>query len=370
MEKKVRHLLGISGGKDSAALAIYMAQKYPNLELEYYTCDTGKELEETYELVQRLEVFLGKPITLLLAAKQSIKSPFDHFLELNGNFLPSQQMRWCTRKLKLDPFEKFVGDDLVVSYVGIRGDEDREGYISSKTNIQSIFPFRQNIWSEDVIAKVLSNANIPTLLAWYEELTFSKKRTKAIEIVKIPISLTFTRPQKLKALLDIGTKEFNQVVFNCLKSIDCPLAYELDFPLLDNEDNLGKEDIFGLLRESGVGIPAYYNKIPYEIDGKIGTYARTRSGCFFCFYQQKIEWVWLYEQHPDKFQTAMEYEKDGYTWIQNQSLAELIHPDSIANIKREHLKRMKKKDKDNKSSNLLDILDDEEDDLGCASCFV
>ena len=42
---KIRHLLGISGGKDSAALAIYMKQKYPNLDSEYYTCDTGKELE-------------------------------------------------------------------------------------------------------------------------------------------------------------------------------------------------------------------------------------------------------------------------------------------------------------------------------------
>lgn len=28
---KVRHVLGISGGKDSAALAIYMKQKYPHI---------------------------------------------------------------------------------------------------------------------------------------------------------------------------------------------------------------------------------------------------------------------------------------------------------------------------------------------------
>ena len=41
--KKIRHLLGISGGKDSAALAIYMKDKYPDLDIEYYTCDTGKE---------------------------------------------------------------------------------------------------------------------------------------------------------------------------------------------------------------------------------------------------------------------------------------------------------------------------------------
>ena len=48
---KVRHVLGISGGKDSAALAIYMKTKYPLLDIEFYSCDTGKELDETYQLI-------------------------------------------------------------------------------------------------------------------------------------------------------------------------------------------------------------------------------------------------------------------------------------------------------------------------------
>jgi 3'-phosphoadenosine 5'-phosphosulfate sulfotransferase (PAPS reductase)/FAD synthetase len=59
---KVRHVLGISGGKDSAALAIYMKNKYPNLDIEYYTSDTGKELDETYQLIENLEIYLGKKI--------------------------------------------------------------------------------------------------------------------------------------------------------------------------------------------------------------------------------------------------------------------------------------------------------------------
>ena len=42
---KVNHVLGISGGKDSAALAIYLRRKYPELDVEFYTCDTGKELK-------------------------------------------------------------------------------------------------------------------------------------------------------------------------------------------------------------------------------------------------------------------------------------------------------------------------------------
>ena len=151
---KVRHVLGISGGKDSAALAIYMKRHYPELDIEYYTCDTGKELDQTYELIQNLQVFLEKEITVLRAAEGSHEDPFDHFLKFKGQFLPSSFNRWCTKNLKLDPFEKWVGKDLVVSYVGIRGDEDREGYISHKPNIQSIFPFRKNIWSQDVISKV------------------------------------------------------------------------------------------------------------------------------------------------------------------------------------------------------------------------
>ena len=43
---KTRHLLGLSGGKDSAALAIYMRQNHPEIEMEYYFTDTGKELPE------------------------------------------------------------------------------------------------------------------------------------------------------------------------------------------------------------------------------------------------------------------------------------------------------------------------------------
>ena len=62
MKNKVRHVLGISGGKDSAALAVYLKSNYPHLDVEYYFCDTGKELEETYDVIKNLEVFLGKKL--------------------------------------------------------------------------------------------------------------------------------------------------------------------------------------------------------------------------------------------------------------------------------------------------------------------
>ena len=46
-EKKVRHICGISGGKDSSAMAVYMRERVP--EMEYFFCDTGAELPETYQ---------------------------------------------------------------------------------------------------------------------------------------------------------------------------------------------------------------------------------------------------------------------------------------------------------------------------------
>ena len=167
---KIKHLLGISGGKDSAALAIFMQDKMPNIDVEYYTCDTGRELDDTYKLIERLEVYLGKNILKLTTVDSIEEIPFDYFLKVNGNYLPSSSARWCTGKLKLEPFEKHIGDDQVISYVGIRGDEEREGYISKKETIQSIFPFRKCIWSEDVVKAVLQNSNITLLNEYANDL--------------------------------------------------------------------------------------------------------------------------------------------------------------------------------------------------------
>jgi hypothetical protein len=366
--KKVRHVLGISGGKDSAALAIYMKQHYPDLDIEYYTCDTGKELQETYDLVKSLESYLGKTITKLVGAEDSPEDPFDHFLKMYGGFLPSSNARWCTKKLKLDPFENFVGDDPVISYVGIRGDEDRDGYISKKSNIQSIFPFRKNIWSEDVISKVLNNQETERNLELIAELGLNVS-SRFVELLQQDVTMNFNRKSKLVQLLETDAVAFNKLVARYLKDTDYPLAVEEDFPLVTSTDNLVRDDIFKLLENSGVGVPDYYKKVAFEVNGKKGEYARSRSGCYFCFFQQKIEWVWLHEQHPERFAKAMAYEKDGFTWNQSESLAELIAPARTEQIKEEYIKRTKRKAENAESPFLLDILDDAESE-GCAACFI
>ena len=99
-----KHVLGLSGGRDSAALAVYMRQHHPELDIEYFFTDTGKELPEVYEYLGRLEGFLGKPILRLNPDRD-----FDFWLKQYNDFLPSPQTRWCTRQLKLRPFERGSG---------------------------------------------------------------------------------------------------------------------------------------------------------------------------------------------------------------------------------------------------------------------
>ena len=152
-QDKVRHVLGLSGGKDSAALALFMKDKVP--QMEYFFCDTGYELQETYEYIERLEAFLGKPIVRLNPERD-----FDHWLKVYGGYLPSQRMRWCTRMLKLKPFEQFVGDDPTFTYIAIRADEDRDGYLSTKPNITPVYPFKEHGIGKTEVFRILEEAGL------------------------------------------------------------------------------------------------------------------------------------------------------------------------------------------------------------------
>jgi hypothetical protein len=99
------------------------------------------------------------------------------------------------------------------------------------------------------------------------------------------------------------------------------------------EAGIDKAGVLEILDAAGLGLPTYYSW-------------RTRSGCTFCFYQQKIEWVRLLEQHPAAFEEAKAYEKNAvdhgspFTWSQGESLQDLSQPERIAQIRREHEQRL------------------------------
>ena len=170
MPKKTKHVLGLSGGRDSAALAVYMRQYHPEIEIEYFFTDTGKELPEVYEFLYRMEGFLGKEINRLDPERD-----FDYWLTQYNNFLPSPQTRWCTRMLKLKPFEKWVKQDFldkgykVFSYVAIRSDEEyREGYTSKRNDLVVKLPLKEAGIDKEGVNEILesSGLGLPTYYAW------------------------------------------------------------------------------------------------------------------------------------------------------------------------------------------------------------
>ncbi|MCK0138005.1 phosphoadenosine phosphosulfate reductase family protein [Aliiroseovarius sp. F47248L] len=245
MVDKVKHVLGLSGGKDSSALAIYMSQAHPELDIEYFFTDTGEELDEVYEYLAMLEGFLGKKIRYLDPGRD-----FKFYLAQYNQFLPSAQTRWCTKDLKIKPFEKWVKSEFteqgytVYSYVAIRADED----------------FRQGLNSK--------NGNL---------------------ITKLPFK----------------------------------------------DDGIDKAGVFEILENSGLGLPSYYDW-------------RSRSGCTFCFFQQKIEWVGLKERYPEAFERAKQMEKTSldhgspFSWSEGETLLELEKPERIAQIRADHEKRVER----------------------------
>jgi hypothetical protein len=213
----MRHILAVSGGKDSAALAVYLKDKIP--DLEYVFLDTGHELPETYEFLNRMRAILGIEIVTLKS-----KRDFDLWLRIFNGCLPSPQNRWCTKLLNLVPYEHYIGDEHTRSYIALRADEDRAGYISHRQNVVPMYPFI--------------------------------------------------------------------------------------------EDGLIRSDIIEILEESGLGLPTYYSW-------------RSRSGCYFCFFQRRSEWMGLHTHHHYLFEKACDYEvnhSDGrtYTWIEGESLRKLL----------------------------------------------
>ncbi len=139
------HIVGLSGGKDSSALAIHLSRssELQGQRVEYFFCDTGAELPETYEYLAILEATFGKPIHRLNSGRD-----FDHWMDVYRGTLPSPTVRWCTRMMKIKPLEDWIDDNFadhnVISYVAIRADEpNREGYLSTKSNVFVRYPFRR-----------------------------------------------------------------------------------------------------------------------------------------------------------------------------------------------------------------------------------
>ena len=166
---KERHVLGLSGGKDSAALAVHMNEKYPHIPIEYFFTDTSYELDETYKFLDKLKTRLSRPIKYICPT-----NTFDYFMKKYNNFLPSATARWCTVEMKLKPFEAWIAPSLkegvqIYTYIGIRYDErGRVGYKPTNPLIKAKFPFVDDCIDREGVTDILQNSGLgmPAYYKW------------------------------------------------------------------------------------------------------------------------------------------------------------------------------------------------------------
>lgn len=122
----MHHIVALSGGKDSTAMALLLEEAEPNTDFEFVYTPTGNELPEMEEHFHRLQSILGGRM-VSLSSGVTFGSLIDRW-----NALPNWRMRWCTRILKIEPFKEYLKSRLPATvYVGIRADEaeEREGVL-------------------------------------------------------------------------------------------------------------------------------------------------------------------------------------------------------------------------------------------------
>ncbi len=253
---KEHHILSLSGGKDSTALAFFIKDNMPWIfdKMELVFCDTECELPGTYDYLNKIEIFLEKPIKRLKPKKS-----FKHLMAVQ-NYFPSPIKRWCTVELKTKPFEKYIkslfkkqNKDIIYLYIGIRSDEPRRAKYNKYNNHQ-------------------------------------------------------------------------------IKEV---------YPFFDN--GITKQDVLDILDNSGIGLADYYKW-------------SNRSGCYFCPFQTKMNWINLYKYHPDLFMKAKAYEDEKNSvgrnfkrvgWNLDMSLEDIIKNKEkiIDDFNRKQKKKEFKKDK-------------------------
>lgn len=142
----VEIVVPVSGGWDSAITWLTVAGHIrdgcnPFLDEDAVAVftDPGREHPLTYAMLDVLDAMTGRPIVRL-------RGPgWEEALDANAWFLPWWKARWCTRTFKIQPFESWVGDREIVSYIGLRADEEaRTGYLGDRgSKITPRYPLQE-----------------------------------------------------------------------------------------------------------------------------------------------------------------------------------------------------------------------------------
>lgn len=134
MEKPIKHIVSLSGGKDSTALLLRMLEEGMPVD-EILFCDTGLEFEAMYRHIDKLEKYISRPITRLKSDYSFEYLFFDHMPKRRNPELVGRKgfswagphNRWCTAMLKTRIINRYLHEQAkkytIIQYIGIAADE-------------------------------------------------------------------------------------------------------------------------------------------------------------------------------------------------------------------------------------------------------
>lgn len=135
----MKHIIALSGGKDSTAMALWLKENEPR-DYIYICTPTGDELPDLFQHLAFLETHLEQEIIRLYHPDYpSLNHLIDHF-----QALPNFRQRWCTRILKIEPaMEFYLQNQPCTAYVGLRADEEQRGGIYGEV-CEQVYPLAEN----------------------------------------------------------------------------------------------------------------------------------------------------------------------------------------------------------------------------------
>lgn len=151
------HVVALSGGKDSTALALRLRELNPQTDYTFVCTPTGDELPEMFAHWRKLGELLGKRLT-----------PITHSKGLKGvireeKMLPNFRARFCTRILKIEPYRRWLAENTpCVSHVGLRADEEGRagGAYSDIPGVEMRFDLREWGWDEAAVWSYLDKRGV------------------------------------------------------------------------------------------------------------------------------------------------------------------------------------------------------------------
>jgi 3'-phosphoadenosine 5'-phosphosulfate sulfotransferase (PAPS reductase)/FAD synthetase len=152
-DRTIKHVVAVSGGKDSVAMALRLKELNPDIDYEYVITPTGDELPEMKAHWEKLEKVLG-PLKRLPTS--TLKE-----LILQKKMIPNFRARWCTVELKIKPFKEYMSSlpPGSIMYVGLRADEPgRLGIIDSDINTE--YPMQDWSWTIDDVWAYLDHKEV------------------------------------------------------------------------------------------------------------------------------------------------------------------------------------------------------------------